>query len=80
VAWYYVWRVETYFGELDAGLVVIEHAHLVGERVADDEGHRIDRRQYQEVVRPVELLAKANETRVDACAYEHVRNNEQNPF
>lgn len=70
----------TYFGELHAGLVLIEHAHPVGERIADDEGHRVDRRQDQEVVRPVELLAEADEARVDACAYEHVGHNEKNPF
>lgn len=70
----------TYFGELHAGLVLIEHAHPVGERVADDEGHRVDRRQDQEPVRPVELLAQAEKARVDACAYENVRNSEKNPF
>ena len=69
-----------YFRELHAGLVLVEHAHPVGERVADDEGHRVDRRQDQEVVRPVELLAEADEARVDACAYEHVGHNEKNPF
>ena len=67
---------ETHLRQFNTGFVIIQHAHLVCKSVADDEAERIHGRRNEKVIGPDELLAEAEQARVDTCCDKDVRDDE----
>ena len=76
------WVVEKvmYLRQLFRWHIIIHHAHLVRERVADDEAEGYECRRDEKVVGPVEPLVQSKHARPDACSNEQVRKGEEYPF
>jgi hypothetical protein len=72
--------IEAHLRQPNRRLVLVQNAHLVCERVTNDQSQRIERRHNEQPVGPVELRTEPDDARVDARSHEKVREDQKDPF
>jgi len=73
-------RRTTHLRQLLRRLILIQHTHLIRERIANNQPQRNQRRSQQQIIRRVQFRSQTNQPRVYARRNETVCEDQEDPF